>query len=106
MAELVSVMTRPKSVNGIGASVEEALEFIALTQAGCALVQPNDSEARYFVNLVRKLRPQGKRVHDIRHIAAMMSLGVPYILTLNPRDFAGAQEAGYIHVLTPEEILS
>jgi predicted nucleic acid-binding protein len=100
--ELCSVATRPTNVNGLGLSPEQMAVRIQALEKAFELRCPGIDEYEIFKGLYQELKPSGKRVHDVRHLAALKSLGLRAILTLNPKDFATAEAAEHVVVLTPD----
>jgi predicted nucleic acid-binding protein len=81
------VLTRPRSMNGFGLSVEEASRLFGFAES--ALAMTNDLPENYDIwrRLVRKHAVSGKQAHDANHVAAMIAHGIEGVLTLDKRDF-------------------
>jgi len=101
LVEFWAVATRPLTENGLGFSVDWAMEELrALKQLFTLLPEaPLQSE---WERLVTTYRVSGKNSHDARLVAAMMVHGTMSILTFNVQDFT--RYAG-ITVLDPRLIV-
>jgi predicted nucleic acid-binding protein len=101
LAELWVVATRPTDVNGLGWSIaqirrtiDQLLKQFPLTEDNPQIIFPT------WLDLVTKHQIQGKRTHDIRIVAVMLSTDIRHILTLNPKDFSGISEITIVHPQT------
>lgn len=54
-----------------------------------------------WLDLVTSRKVMGKRTHDARIVAVMLTYGVTHILTLNPSDFALSSN---ITIVRPQDI--
>ncbi len=101
LVEFWVVATRPKSVNGLGLTIDEAeLEIENLQRVFPVLPETENIFATWKV-LVTKYRVSGKVAHDTRIVAAMIVHGIENILTLNPDDFKRFTE---INAVSPRDI--
>jgi predicted nucleic acid-binding protein len=106
IAEFICVATRPRSSNGLGIEEGELQKQIHFIQQAFHLHYPNSQKLHeQFLNLRVELKPLGKKVHDLRHVAAAKTLGIGSILTYNVKDFEAAARAGHIKIITPEDVL-
>jgi predicted nucleic acid-binding protein len=100
LVELWVVATRPVDVNGLGwpiAQVRGAIEQL-LDQFPLASENPQIFPAG--LELVTTQQIHGKRTHDARIIAVMLSNDIRHILTLNPKDFLGVSDITIVHPQT------
>jgi predicted nucleic acid-binding protein len=101
LIEFWAVATRPREVNGLGLSVDEAERDLDDWQQSFELLpEPPDVAARWRA-LVTHYAVQGRQSHDTRLVAVMLAYGVTQILTLNEGHFA---RYGEIACLAPEEV--
>jgi len=87
LIELWVVATRPVEVNGLGWSISKTTDEMAQLLDEFPLL---DERAEIFViwqQLVATQRIAGKRAHDARIAAAMLTHGVTQLLTFNTQDF-------------------
>ena len=102
LVEFWVVSTRPRNVNGMGLSAEQAKrELTDIRNAFMCLPEPPDMASRWF-ETVAAYSILGKPAHDARLVALMLAHNVTRLLTLNPGDFTRYQE---IAPITPHEIL-
>lgn len=102
LIEFWVVATRPTDVNGLGWSVEQTHTVIEqlLDQFPCADETPHIFSG--WLSLVNEHQVKGKRAHDVRLAALMLSSGISQILTLNPKDFSGIPG---ISTVQPQDII-
>ncbi len=86
------VATRPANVNGLGLSVEEATQEMALLKQLFAIKASNPSILTVWEDLVIKYQVKGKQGHDARLVAAMITHEISHILTFNVEDFTRFSE--------------
>jgi predicted nucleic acid-binding protein len=103
LVEFWVVATRPKSANGLEwTPARTDSELTRLEQ--CFVILPEDPDT--FLNwrqLVNTHSIKGKRTHDARIAASMLTYGVAYILTFNGNDF---RTFPHLTVLDPSDIAS
>ena len=87
LVEFWVVATRPKSVNGLGLTVEETERELENLQKLFAVLPENERIFDEWKTLVTKYKVSGKVAHDARIVAAMTVHKIANILTLNPNDF-------------------
>ena len=88
LAEFWVVATRPRDVNGLGASAQEAdAELERLLGFFDFVPEPPETFALWR-HLVTSVPEVGQRAHDARLVAAYALAGCDRLLTLDPRDFA------------------
>lgn len=95
------VATRPANVNGLGLSVEEATQEMALLKQLFAIKASNPSILTVWEDLVIKYQVKGKQGHDARLVAAMITHEISHILTFNVEDFTRFSE---IVAVSPQTI--
>ena len=100
LIELWVVATRPVGVNGLGWTIEQADSAIAQLTARFSLLQETEAIYPTWRNLVNTHRVIGKRTHDLRLIAVMMTHTVTHLLTLNVRDFPNISGITIVHPQT------
>jgi predicted nucleic acid-binding protein len=87
LVEFWVVATRPDSVNGLGWSTETAADAIrALRDQFPVLAETPDVLDRWF-ELVDRCEVAGKRAHDARLAALVVTHGIDRVLTFNTADF-------------------
>lgn len=101
VVEFWVVATRPKSVNGLGLTVDEAEAEIEKVQRVFTVLPENEKIFDRWKMLVTKHKVSGKVAHDAHIVAAMIVHGIENLLTLNPNDFKRFAE---INVVSPRDI--
>jgi len=97
------VATRPRAVNGLGLTVDEAITRLHEIEETFLLLPEPPDIAKAWADVVREHRVLGKQAHDARLVALMLSHDISQLLTLNVSDFARYAE---IAALTPAEVLA
>ncbi len=93
LREYAVVATRPTTVNGLGLSLQQAMDNI---DAICGLVPllPEDRPLHaVLMELLRAHPVTGKRIHDANLVATAVAHALPKIATLNTRDFEAFDDA-------------
>lgn len=103
LVEFWVVATRPRAVNGLGLTVDEAITRLHEIEETFLLLPEPPDIAKAWADVVREHRVIGKQAHDARLVALMLSHGITQLLTLNASDFARYAE---IAALTPAEVLA
>jgi predicted nucleic acid-binding protein len=85
------VATRPVEVNGFGWSPGATVAVIARLRSQFPLLEEGPATFERWLALVEAAEIRGKRAHDARLAAIILSHGMSQILTLNPSDFHGLQ---------------
>lgn len=100
LVEFWAVATRPVAVNGLGLTVEKAINKVSAFKSLFVLLPelPVQSESE---RLVKQYSVSGKNCHDARLVAAMLVHGTDKILTFNVQDFA---RYNGIEVLDPRTV--
>lgn len=91
------VATRPVQVNGLGWSVNQTRSTIDQLLDRFPLLEESPQIFSNWLNLVTNHRIMGKRTHDARIVASMLSNGITHLLTFNPSDFSGISSIVITH---------
>ena len=97
LIELWVVATRPVEVNGFGWSPSKAADVIARLRMQFPLLDEGPAAFERWLALVASAEVRGKRAHDARLAAVMLSQEVTHILTLNTADFDGLPGITVVH---------
>jgi predicted nucleic acid-binding protein len=97
LTELWVVATRPADANGFGWSTTKTAEVIAHLRARFAVLDDGPAAFERWLDLVRAGEVRGKRAHDARIAAVMLSHDISHVLTLNTSDFEGLPGITAIH---------
>lgn len=103
LVEFWVVATRPRAVNGLGLTADEATSRLHEIEETYLLLPEPPDIAQQWASVVTSHGVLGKQAHDARLVALMLSHGITQLLTLNPQDFARYPE---ITAITPSEILA
>ncbi|MBE9064168.1 PIN domain-containing protein [cf. Phormidesmis sp. LEGE 11477] len=103
LIELWVVATRPVDVNGLGWSVEQTRDITEQLLDHFPVAGETSQIFPSWFALVTDNRIKGKRAHDARVTAVMLTSGISHILTLNPNDFSGVPG---ITIVRPQQVLS
>lgn len=90
--EFYTVATRPLEQNGFGLSCEESLAEMDNLCSVFKLLPDNDKIFSHWLHLIKKYEVKGKKSHDTRLVAFMLSHQIPNLYTLNTQDFTRFQE--------------
>jgi len=103
LIEFWSVASRPTEANGLGWSIETVQQEIDRLLGQFPLL--DDTSAVFFrwLQLVSTYRVIGRRVHDARLVAMMLTHGVTHLLTFNRDDF---RPFNMITVVAPVDLLT
>ena len=101
LIEFWVVATRPANVNGFGWTPAQTHRVLLGFCAQFALLDDTPAVFGHWVTLVAGQGTEGKRAHDARLAAVMLTHAVTTVLTLNPRDFGGFPG---ITVLQPRDL--
>jgi predicted nucleic acid-binding protein len=98
LREYLVVATRPSTANGLGLSVEHALENVAAFLDVVALVFESEATWDKLRELLHQPDPpSGRPIHDANIAATALANGLTTVATFNAQDFAGLP----IEVVTP-----
>jgi predicted nucleic acid-binding protein len=101
LVEFWVVATRPTdATNGLGWSTVKTRGTIDQLLKQFPLKEDNSRVFPAWLGLVTTNQIQGKRAHDARIVAVMLSTDIRHILTLNPKDFSGISEITVVHPQT------
>ncbi|MFQ4136405.1 type II toxin-antitoxin system VapC family toxin [Nodosilinea sp. PGN35] len=101
LVEFWVVATRPVSVNGLGWDVDQTHAEIEQILSQFPQLKENSRIFSFWHHLVKTYQIRGKRVHDARLVAVMLTHGVTHLLTFNPDDFKTMRDIVVVH---PETI--
>lgn len=90
--EFYVVATRPIVQNGFGLEAKEAQEAIEKLAKAYTLLPDNEKILSYWLHLIKKYDVKGKKSHDTRLVAFMLSHQISNLYTLNTQDFTRFQE--------------
>ncbi len=82
------VASRPVDRNGLGMTVAEAEEDVAMLLTPFRFLRDERSVFEHWRELIRQHGVVGRGAHDTRLVAAMIRHRIPRILTFNTVDFA------------------
>jgi predicted nucleic acid-binding protein len=103
LIELWVVATRPVEVNGLGWSIPKTTDEMAQLLDEFPLLDERAEIFSTWQQLVATQSIAGKRAHDARIAAAMLTHGVTHLLTFNTQDFI--QVPG-ITIAAPQSIIA
>lgn len=101
--EFWTVATRPLSVNGLGLSINEAVQDVTRIETLFTLLPDETGVYPQWRRLVVTYSVQGKPAHDARLVAFMLTHGITHLLTFNGSDFGRYTSEG-ITVVDPAQI--
>jgi PIN domain. len=97
LTELWVVATRPIDVNGFGWTPSKTADAIARLRGQFPLLEEGPDIFERWFALVVGVGVRGKRAHDARLAALLLSNGLTQILTLNTADFEGLPGITAVH---------
>jgi hypothetical protein len=97
LIELWVASTRPVEVNGFGWPPAKAAAVIMQLRSQFPLLDDRPETFDRWLALVEATQVRGKRAHDARLAAVMLSQGASHILTLNIADFDGLPGVIAVH---------
>lgn len=97
------VATRPTTVNGLGWTVEKTGKAVEMLINQFDLLEETPEIFSRWLSLVTSYKIVGKRAHDIRIQAVMLTHNILHILTLNTQDFVVIEGLTIVH---PNDIKS
>jgi predicted nucleic acid-binding protein len=103
LIEFWVVSTRPVEVNGLGWTAPYSEESIAQLLNRFPLLEDRPEIFTLWQQLVATNNIVGKRAHDVRITAAMLTHGITHLLTFNTQDFI--QVPG-ITVAAPQSVMA
>ena len=103
LIEFWVVSTRPVDVNGLGWTTSHTEDAIAQLLNRFPLLDDQSEIFAIWQQLVTTQNIVGKRAHDARIAAAMLTHGVTHLLTFNTKDFIQVPD---ITVVAPQSIIA
>ena len=97
LTELWVVATRPVDVNGFGWPPSKTADAITRLRGQFTLLDEGPETFERWLALVEGASVRGKRAHDARLAALVLSHGLTHILTLNAADFADLPGITAVH---------
>ncbi len=97
ITEFWVVATRPMTVNGLGWTVETTEQAVQMLINQFDLLEETPAIFSQWLSLVTSHKISGKRAHDLRIQAVMLTHNISHILTLNPQDFVAIEGLIIIH---------
>ena len=85
--EFWAVATRPVDANGFGWNSERTTQEVSELQKRFPLLPDSPDIFTRWLELVKHLPVQGKRVHDARLVAVLEAHAVEHLITFNTSDF-------------------
>ena len=85
--EYLVVSTRPVVNNGLGMSMELALENIACFRRRSSLIAETLQASSLFLDWAKHFGICGKKLHDLQILASASAAGLDALLTANEQDF-------------------
>ncbi|NJP08836.1 MAG: type II toxin-antitoxin system VapC family toxin [Leptolyngbyaceae cyanobacterium RU_5_1] len=101
--EFWAVATRPVTVNGLGWSHQQTRIEVEQLLSQFQLLQETPQIFTYWLDYVIANNIIGKRVHDARLVAVMLTHGITHLLTFNTDDFAATEGIAIVHPQTVME---
>lgn len=102
LIEFWVVATRPTAVNGLGWSIEQTQLEIEQLLDQFPFLDDTPQIFTTWLQLVNQYAVKGKRTHDIRLLAVMMTHAITNLLTFNPSDFIAVPGIAIVH---PQDII-
>lgn len=87
ITEFWSVATRPRNVNGLGMTPDQATSRVHLLLRTFVLLPEKADIFPHWFHLVSQYQVSGRQVHDTRLVAVMLAHGATHLLTFNDTDF-------------------
>jgi predicted nucleic acid-binding protein len=97
ITEFWVVATRPISANGLGWTVEKTQQAVQMLLNQFDWLEETPEIFPQWLHLVIIHKILGKRAHDLRIQATMLTHNISYILTLNPTDFVTIEGMNVVH---------
>jgi predicted nucleic acid-binding protein len=97
LIEFWAVVTRPRNVNGFDWTTQQAETEVNLLLSKFPLLPDPSEVLTYWLPLVAQRDIKGRRAHDARLVAVMLSHGVTHLLTFNTGDFASFSNISLVH---------
>ena len=101
--EFWSVASRSIDANGLGWSLETVRQEVNRLHAQFPLLDDTPDVYTHWLRLVTATQVAGRRVHDARLVAVMITHEITHLLTFNEGDF---RPFSMITAITPGELLA
>ena len=103
LIEFWVVATRSIDLNGLGWNTSQTKEYVNDLLDNFTLITENLDIFSNWLKLVTDHKIKGKRSHDIRILAVMISHNITNLLTFNPKDFIQLPNIKIVH---PQDIIN
>ena len=97
LVEFWAVATRPVEVNGLGWTPAQARAEVDRLRAFFPVLKEEERVLEVWLDLVTPHQIKGKKVHDARLAAVMLTHGLTHLLTFNPSDFDSIPGLTLVH---------
>ena len=97
LIEFWSVATRPANVNGLDWDTPKTKQQIEQLLLRFQFLNDPSDVLPHWLALVARHDIKGRRTHDARLVAVMLSHGVTHLLTFNTGDFASFTNISLVH---------
>jgi len=101
--EFWAVATRPLDANGFGWTSERTAREVSGLQERFLLLTESPEIFTRWLELVRQFSITGKRVHDARLVAVLLSHSIENLLTFNVADFSAFP---WLSCINPSSLVS
>jgi predicted nucleic acid-binding protein len=101
LIEFWAIATRPMTANGLGLSIAKTSLEIRKFKRYFTFYDDAPNIFAEWENLVLKHNVSGKKVHDTRLVAAMLTHNITHLLTFNVKDFKRFSE---ITIVDPQSV--
>ena len=89
LSEFLSVITR---IPNSSISIEKALYILNDFQNSFRILYPSEESNVIFIDLLKKYKPHGLKIHDYEIISIALSNKIKNIATINKKDFDHIEE--------------
>lgn len=103
LIEFWVVATRPSNVNGLSWTIEQTSSAVSQLLTQFPPLPETEKIFTTWLELVTTYRVMGKRTHDLRLVAVMLTHQVTHLLTLNSRDFPSSLG---VTIVQPQDFLN
>jgi len=93
LVEFLTVVTRSK---GYGLKIAQALEILEEIIQSIPIIYPNQDSLAILLDLTRRYKPSGLKIHDYDIISIGLAKGVYDVATFNAKDFKSINEISLI----------
>ena len=85
--EYLVVSTRPEKNNGLGLSIEDAVDNVRAFQKQATVIPEPLSSCRNLLDWSVRFQTTGKKLHDLQIFATAHEAGIQILITSNETDF-------------------